>query len=366
MKSTRKSYLVSALSVLLCIALLIGTTFAWFTDHVTSGTNVIKSGNLDLKMYWTNDPENGTWHDVEDPAYNTVFSHDNWEPGYTEVKYLKIKNNGSLALNYKLHLTPVNGVGKLAEVINVYFANKKVLMEERSDLSKLGSIGLLNNVLEGGATVSGTILADGQTGAHPSGEVILTFAMNMLTTAGNEYQGESVGDGFAISALASQSAIESDSFNSNYDVGAEYPALIIPRKITVPVTPVDNKVPAGGLTLSEGDVSATLPAGTLLEPGVTEITLTTELMDSSSSNIVAVEEEKKVSLDVHIAGVSEDNTVPIAIDLGAVLPKYFNMGNYYLYHVEDGVSNPMTLVNSKADLTAHNTFTYNPETGLFR
>ncbi len=363
MKQTKKAYILSALSVVLCIALLIGTTFAWFTDSVTSSGNTIKAGNLDIKMYWTDDPTTGNWHDVEDPQYNKIFNYDNWEPGYTEVKYIKIKNEGSLALNYQLQITPINGVGKLAEVINVYFANKAVSVEERSDLSKLGSIGLLNTVLEGGATASGTILADGQVGSQPSGEVILTFAMNMLTTAGNEYQNESVGDGFGISAIATQATFENDSFGSNYDVNAEYPVLIIPRKATAPVAPVDNKVPDGGITISDGDVSAKLPAGTKLNPGVTEVTLTINPLKSSTSKVVPTNSELLIPVDVHIEGVASDNTVPIEIDLGSILPKYLNMGNYSLYHVENGVSNQMSLVDSKAELSDHNDFVYDPETG---
>ena len=49
-KSTKRTLLSSVLSLVLCMAMLIGTTFAWFTDSVTSGNNIIKSGNLVIEL----------------------------------------------------------------------------------------------------------------------------------------------------------------------------------------------------------------------------------------------------------------------------------------------------------------------------
>ena len=83
MTNLRKRYLSSIVSLVLCISMLIGTTFAWFTDNVTSGSNIIQSGNLDLEMYWTDDLDSGEWYNVEDPNHNTIFGYENWEPGYT-------------------------------------------------------------------------------------------------------------------------------------------------------------------------------------------------------------------------------------------------------------------------------------------
>ena len=344
--------------------MLISSTFAWFTDSVTSGSNIIKSGELGIEMYWTDDPDSGVWYNVEDPNYNTVFSYEKWEPGYTDVRYVKIVNKGNLALNYSLTLTPQNEVGKLAEVINVYFANSEVEVKDRSDLSNLRAIGLLNNVLNGGATAEGTLLAPGQSSPlHPNGsEVVMTLAMSMITTAGNEYQEASTGD-FTITALATQASFESDSFGNDYDTDAEYPTILTGSSATGAVTPVDGKVPTGGVSLTGGSVSAFVPAGVDLEDGTNKLTLTVTPLENTTSDITTVNNEILIPVDVHIDGVAEDNTVPIVIDLGEVLPKYLNMGNYRLFHVEDGTNHEMTLVADKAALTAHNRFTYDPLTG---
>lgn len=363
MKKTKNSLLHSVIALLLCISMLIGTTFAWFSDKISSSNNIITAGNLDLEMYWTDDLNSGEWRNVEEDGHNTIFNYDNWEPGYTDVKYIKLVNAGELALNYKLSLTPQNGVGKLAEVINVYFAEGGVNVEQRSDLKNLKVIGLLNNVLNGGATADGTLLAAEQSSPlHPSGEVIVTMAMNMLTSAGNDYQNEDAGQ-FTITALATQAPFEKDSFGSDYDAEAKFPTILTGGSASAPVTPVEGKVPAGGVTLNGGEVSAFVPEGVVLQNGITELTLTVTPLENTTSDIDVVNDEILIPMDVHIEGVADTNNVPIIVDLGEVLPQYLNMGNYRLIHVEDGVNQEMNLVADKDALIAHNQFTYDSDTG---
>lgn len=362
MKRTKTALLHSAIALLLCISMLIGSTFAWFSDGISSGNNIIQSGNLDIEMYWTDDLDSGEWFNVEDDGHNTVFNYDNWEPGYTDVKYIKLVNNGSLAMNYKLTLTPQGVVGKLAEVINVYFADSAVAMDDRDDFSNLRAIGLLNGVLNGGATASGTLLPAGKVGLHPAGETIVTVAMSMITTAGNDYQNENSGE-FTITALATQAPYEQDSFGADYDDDAEYPVELVSDKATAAVTPVDGKVPTGGVTLTGANITAVVPAGAVMAPGADKLSLSVTPMEHTTSDIKVVNDEILIPVDVHIDGLAEDNTVPVIIRLGEVLPKYLNMGNYHLFHVEDGTPNEMTLVDSEAQLIQHNQFTYDPLTG---
>ena len=363
MKKAKLAYLHSLLALLVCISLFVGTTFAWFTDSVSSVNNIIKSGNLDLEMYWTDDLASGTWYNVEDPAYNTIFSYDNWEPGYTDVKYIKIVNKGSLAFKYQLAFTPVSEVGKLAEVISVYYGTDGTAVAGR-DLTGLTSLGFLANIMNGGATASGVLLPKGQTNPDPtvgSGEAIVTVAMSMLTTAGNEYQLQTAGD-FTVTAMATQVENEFDSFGNDYDHDSEWPQLITASKGEVAVTPVNGVIEAD-VSINAGDVTATVPAGVKVADGVDKLTLTTTPLENTTSDITPSHGEILMPIDVHVEGIAEDNTTPIIIDLGAVLPTYLNMGNYSLYHVEDGVTNEMNLVDSKADLADHNDYTYDPATG---
>ena len=120
MKRNTKSALISSvLALFLCFPMLLGTTFAWFTDSVTSANNIIKSGNLDITLEYF-DIEADAWKDVKDSA--DILTGDLWEPGYTDVAYLRIKNNGSLALKYALSVNIISeksGVNKDGETVAI-------------------------------------------------------------------------------------------------------------------------------------------------------------------------------------------------------------------------------------------------------
>ena len=105
-KGMKRGFLLSALALCMCFALLLGTTFAWFTDSVTSSNNIIASGDLDVTMSWADgkaDPaaNETVWKDASEGA---IFNYDKWEPGYVEVRHIKIANEGTLALKYKVNI----------------------------------------------------------------------------------------------------------------------------------------------------------------------------------------------------------------------------------------------------------------------
>ena len=50
-KVTKRALFLSFVSMFLCFTMLIGTTYAWFTDSVSSGMNTIVAGNLDVELY---------------------------------------------------------------------------------------------------------------------------------------------------------------------------------------------------------------------------------------------------------------------------------------------------------------------------
>lgn len=97
-KSTKRALVSSALAIIMCVAMLIGATFAWFTDTASTGVNKIQAGNLDVKLMYSTDMV--TWKEATN---QTKLFDDNalWEPGYTQVVYLKIVNAGNLALKYE-------------------------------------------------------------------------------------------------------------------------------------------------------------------------------------------------------------------------------------------------------------------------
>ena len=96
-KTAKRALIFSVLATFLCVAMLVGTTFAWFTDSATTGTNQIQAGNLDVKLMYSKDMV--TWKEAT--AETQLFDNNAlWAPGHTEYIYLKIVNNGTLNLKY--------------------------------------------------------------------------------------------------------------------------------------------------------------------------------------------------------------------------------------------------------------------------
>ena len=98
-KTSRRALLTSVMALVMCLVMLVGTTFAWFTDSVTSGVNTIKSGNLDVELEY--EVSKGTFEKVTGET-NVFKTGTLWEPGHVEYAVLRISNVGSLALKYQL------------------------------------------------------------------------------------------------------------------------------------------------------------------------------------------------------------------------------------------------------------------------
>jgi len=218
LKATKRALISSVIALFLCFSMLLGTTFAWFTDSVTSSGNIIQSGTLDVTMEWADGTkaipaeDSADWKDASAGA---IFKSSLWEPGYVEVRHIKIANEGTLALKYQVSVIPNGTVSDLTDVIDVYYVDPAVQVADRAALSDSYKIGTLTQVLANlGTTAYGELLAGDKD--------TVTLAFKMQETAGNEYQGKSIGSDFAIRLLATQLAYEEDSFDDQYDAAATY------------------------------------------------------------------------------------------------------------------------------------------------
>ena len=213
-KYTKRALLASVLSVVVCAAMLAGSTFAWFTDSVTSAGNIIKSGNLDVALEWANGTEALDTAEWKDASTNAIFNYDLWEPGYTEVRHVRISNKGNLALKYEIRIAANGEVSKLADVIDVYYIKDGKQITSRTGLTDENKIGTLSQVLANPYAAKGHILA-GDNAAD-----VATIALKMQESAGNEYQNLSIGTDFSIQLVATQYTSEKDSFDDQYDKDA--------------------------------------------------------------------------------------------------------------------------------------------------
>ncbi len=228
-KSTKRALLFSAVSLLMCVSMLIGSTFAWFTDSVTSAGNKIQSGTLKLDLELL-DKEDG-WASIKE-SKAPIFDYDLWEPGYTDVKVLKVENEGSLALKWYAKFISADDLSILADVIDVYVRPSATELTYPADrnldgYTKVGTVRDFVNTIE--STTHGNLKA---------GEVAyLGIALKMQEEAGNDYQDLILG-AFDIMILATQDTVEEDSFDDQYDANAEYDKVQLPAK-NVTVTSAD-------------------------------------------------------------------------------------------------------------------------------
>ena len=147
-------------------------------------------------------------------------------------------------------------------------------------------------------------------------------------------------------------------------------ASVISRKIESGGSGSDVEIETGvtteNISLSTQNASAEIPMGVAVSGDTDVLTLSMEVMSTSQSGVEAGEDEELSSVDVHIEGISKDNTVPIIVTLQNVVEGGFNEGNINLYHVEEDKTKKMTRVNSEAELDAHNEYLYNPVDGTLK
>ena len=145
MTKTNRALLLSVVSLILCASMLIGSTYAWFTDSASSASNVIQSGNLDIQVEYTLDGK--TWADLD--GADDLFQKGLWEPGHTEVVALRIKNNGSLALKYAASMNIVDEtIGKTKDGEDIVLSDILTVTTVCQEANMVGDI-LLGMVFNG-------------------------------------------------------------------------------------------------------------------------------------------------------------------------------------------------------------------------
>jgi len=226
-KTTKRALLSSVLSLVLCLTMLIGTTFAWFTDSVTSSNNIIKSGNLDVELEYSTDMTN--WNKVTETT-NIFKEGALWEPGYTEVIYLRVSNLGSLALKYDLGVNIVSetpGTNKAGESFNlsnyiefgvidpvtVAFSGREAARAAVTDAKKLATA----------YTKEASLLAKAE-GATEYPADVVAMVVYMPETVGDEanHNGNAPEIKLGLNLFATQLMEEKDSFNNTYDEMASF------------------------------------------------------------------------------------------------------------------------------------------------
>lgn len=342
-KATKRALLTSITALAMCVVMLVGTTFAWFTDTATANVNRIQAGNLDVALEML---DGTNWVTAEGQTLNFVKAAGGesqailWEPGAEyKLPKLRVRNDGNLALKYEVAITgavdatPNNGV---------------------NDLELLDVITFSASIGGGTATsgVYGTTIADGALNAKDDAQTIQLSA-KMDENAGNKYQEMAI-SGIAITVKAMQASYEYDSNGNTYDRDAngnpDNPTWSISANVTAPV------VSGGATVISNADKTAvaTVPAAAV-DTSTTELTWNVTASDSAAASVSISSAQAAVGYDVSVVGLKTGNTTPVKVELkvGAGLT------NVVLYH--NGLA--MTK-GTGADSLTDGQYFYNESTGI--
>ena len=306
-KAVRSALGMSVLSIALCAAMLIGTTFAWFTDTATTSVNKIQSGTLDIALEMKDNA--GKWVSAEGKTLNFLRKNGEglaedanilWEPGCTyQLPQLRVVNKGNLAVKFKVAVTGLEGNTELAPVIEWTINGLK-----------------LGDDLHLAPKANGTEV-------FPATE--FTISAHMQETAGNEYQNKSI-ENIAITVVATQDTVEYDSKDNQYDADAIYPVVAAATVNTGSATVLKDKE-------VDHNVKLTAPAGSVAA-GTTSLKLTVDTV-STPAGITVSDTQNSQTFEVKLVDQKGEKVEAT----GALFEVEMNVGTgrtgLKLYH--DGV-----------------------------
>ena len=326
-KTTKRALIMSVLSLFLCFTMMLGTTYAWFTDSVTSSGNKIMAGTLDIDLFMHND--DGTVMEITDakePLFGTADEALNssstlWEPGKTQVVYLSLVNNGSLDLKYKVNVNVTSDPDNLREVMSYAITPDA----ENVDGKRVGAwddAAAAPVVLGINATQASTVeLKAGET--H-----YFALSLHMDEEAGNEYQGKTME--FDIVVFATQLASELDSFGPDYDEKATYDDGAY---VVSPIVEATFNSEVDTTFSYENEEGTFKVEGKTLDPE-TEVKVTViPTANTNEMNTVAAQANSTaLSYDIKVEGQKEDSEVYVEFFLGK------NLANVKLFHEGDPIA----------------------------
>lgn len=255
-RNTKKALLGSLTMMLLCFALLLGTTFAWFTDTVSSSETTIQSGNLKVGLEYAVQPENEgnlVWKSATEGSINLFGTGENFllEPGATGMVYLRVTNQGSLSAKYQYNIEVAsNIIGKTGEGADIDLTNHIRLgvkefvngaypatKDGREAAQAVAQQTIAAGITENQNSESGKLIAY-QSASHdnlqPKGSAndadksgIIAVVVYMPEDVGNaaNHNGTAAPSiSLKVNLKATQDSAESDVFGKDYDEDAAYPA----------------------------------------------------------------------------------------------------------------------------------------------
>lgn len=269
MKSTKRALLTSGLCLMLTALMLVGSTFAWFTDSVVNEGNVIQTGKLDVRATGYRWDEGTNSWTVLHNLRETLITERDWEPGISNVAVVRASNlNSSLAAKVKMQITVVDNQNNLADAIwvhitpivtakgnissvvdvdNLSYARQNILMENENvvSMSRVGEISGLEVTLGHEQEFDNNLY------------VYYVIEYGMYADAGSQFQGGSIEMQIGVTATQASVESETDGFgNNDYDADAEYAVSATNENFAETIR---NATPGTTVLLTEDVHTSTIP-----------------------------------------------------------------------------------------------------------
>lgn len=326
MKTTKKALLSAIVAVVITCSMFIGSTFAWFTDQAESKGNKVVAGTFDMDLrLWKGEGEDD--FDVITKDSDPLFAEGidgQWEPGKTSVRYLSIKNNGSLDMKYSVSVEVTNPA-------------------DGKDLYKVMQYAIVPNAVWGNEVVfaNGLNVSVGTNIVNDAQNVVLTkgaehffaLAIHMDEEAGMEYVGGNVV--FDIKVIAGQVSEFAPMGNGS---------VVLSSQIVNSANVGEGQTATASNAKNTFKVSAT--AG---ETGAISATLEPTSPSSAVFTANAQNGKSVTAYDIKVEGKKDGTVAKVELYLGK------NLVDVVMYH--DGEE--MKTVNLGDDQT----YSYDPTTG---
>ena len=324
-RTTRRALLTSIMSLILCCTMLLGTTFAWFTDTVTSANNIITAGNLDVELYHTNKVDKEEKVGIETHLFDDIKL---WEPGAVVYETFKIVNEGNLALKYQFAVNIANATkndkgGTLADVLKVGVIEGGAESTEREDLIKEVADQASWQDFKSFAK-NGELVENAKSDTYT---VVIYWQPSDIDNEYNVDETKPLKIEIGVSLLATQLTAENDSFDKTYDENAGLYNVVVDSEDALKTALANAK--NGDIIGIKGNVTWTTGA----EGGSTPFVPSVQTFSAESSNLSYIT----------LQGVDENATFtaigdgvgPVGIDNGTVVFKNLKIVDLSVSYAEN-------------------------------
>ena len=358
-RATKRALLTSITALVMCVVMLAGTTFAWFTDTASTNVNKIEAGKLDVQLMMATawDPATGeptTWADAEGATLNWVKATTGsgqatlWEPGAEyKLPELKVVNNGNLALKYEIAIT------------GAVDADGRTDLDSMKLLNVLKFKSVVNNVPMENAY--GQTIATGKLETNGEGQTIQLSA-KMDENAGNGYMNMALSN-ITVTVKAMQASYEYDSNGNTYDLDAngnpDNPTWSVSAHVTANVAATGDTV----LKNADGTVELTAPAGST---SARSLTLKVEPKTAVGSNITVTAGQTAQPYEISLVnenGVGVTATGSDNFTVRLYVGKGLDSNNVKVYHNSDEITGAR--YDSDSGYVTFTTNSFSPFTVVF-